>query len=711
MTARSTATGLVIGITALTAGVLFLSVGVGLVTLSQSWFPLLLLALAFACFVLGPRDRTSRVVGLLFVSLTALLSQLDPDDLYSLGEELGPVLSAVWGPLVFLFPFVFLHFSLTFPVTSAWIERNPVRQWWVYLPFGVLVVLNAFRRTEGVADLLALLAIPVGLISGITVLFLQYRYSLTDSEKNRLRVVLVGCLLGILPRTLVALGGPGFPNLMQSFAEWLLPIFPVAILLAVARQNFSEAGRRFQQSLVWSLVGAGTVVVLYGTHLILVSFIGFGDRGPSLIVSAAVAALLSFFLWRWGRNYVRRSFDLAGDHAETAVLPAADFVPIRPNPYVAGNPVRDQKMFFGRHEEFRFLQKRLESEGEGCLVVFYGEPRSGKTSILYQILGGRLGEDYLPVFLDMQGMVVGSNQELIQALSRRFVESLTPAEPRLEPAASLPESYLELTRLLEGLLASIGRRQILLLVDEYELIDQKIESRLISEEFVVYLGGLLEASARFGLVFTGSSPLGPGSRWSPLFGRATFREVSFLARVDAEDLVTRPLTGRCRIESTQLSRIWHLTHGHPFYTQLLCQTMVEIANESRTNLIGSRVVDQSLQSILENAPPQLIYQWSEYSSSEKLVLAALATQLKRPLTFLPPDRIERILETLPADFRGDLDHHRIRMIFEDLRRRAVLDRDQTRYRFKMDLFRRWIAAEKNIWTVLSEISEEKKPIA
>jgi hypothetical protein len=34
--------------------------------------------------------------------------------------------------------------------------------------------------------------------------------------------------------------------------------------------------------------------------------------------------------------------------------------------------------------------------------VFCGERRSGKTSILFQILNGRLGERFLPVLVDMQ---------------------------------------------------------------------------------------------------------------------------------------------------------------------------------------------------------------------------------------------------------------------------------------------------------------------
>jgi hypothetical protein len=44
------------------------------------------------------------------------------------------------------------------------------------------------------------------------------------------------------------------------------------------------------------------------------------------------------------------------------------------------------------------------------------------------------------------------------------------------------------------------------------------------------------------------------------------------------------------------------------------------------------------------------------------------------------------------------------MHFENLREKSVLDRDQTRYRFTMDLVRLWVQSEHNVWRVLSEVA-------
>ena len=72
------------------------------------------------------------------------------------------------------------------------------------------------------------------------------------------------------------------------------------------------------------------------------------------------------------------------------------------NPYIVGNPIKTREMFFGREDDFGYVEKKIGSAKSNQVLVFCGERRSGKTSILFQILGGRLGERFLPVLVDMQ---------------------------------------------------------------------------------------------------------------------------------------------------------------------------------------------------------------------------------------------------------------------------------------------------------------------
>ena len=81
-------------------------------------------------------------------------------------------------------------------------------------------------------------------------------------------------------------------------------------------------------------------------------------------------------------------------------------------------------MFFGREAEFNLIRKRFEHSEHGGLLVFCGERRSGKTSILFQILDHRLGPAFVPVLIDMQSMAVGSEAEFLTRVSEEILTAI-----------------------------------------------------------------------------------------------------------------------------------------------------------------------------------------------------------------------------------------------------------------------------------------------
>ena len=72
------------------------------------------------------------------------------------------------------------------------------------------------------------------------------------------------------------------------------------------------------------------------------------------------------------------------------------------NPYIVGNPIKTKEMFFGREDDFQYVIRKFGDGRSNQILIFCGDRRSGKTSILFQILLGRLGQDFLPILIDMQ---------------------------------------------------------------------------------------------------------------------------------------------------------------------------------------------------------------------------------------------------------------------------------------------------------------------
>lgn len=233
-----------------------------------------------------------------------------------------------------------------------------------------------------------------------------------------------------------------------------------------------------------------------------------------------------------------------------------------------------------------------------------------------------------------------------------------------------------------------------------------MEKGKLSTDIYGFINSLLEAHPNVSLVLTGSRTLEERTEWADVLGKATYRTLNVLAPADAEALIRRPVENRLSIGNRSVQELLRLSNGHPFYTQFLCQTLVDVANEQRCGVADTRLLALALKRALENPPPQLSYQWTSLDSRQKLVLAALATVLKKSSDFASWERVVEVVESLPHRRRHGLDAVAVRVELESLRATGVLDCDKTRYRLSMDIMRLWVAAEHDLWKVLSEISAE-----
>ena len=236
-----------------------------------------------------------------------------------------------------------------------------------------------------------------------------------------------------------------------------------------------------------------------------------------------------------------------GDREYVLPKELRSYVPIEPNPFIVGNPIRTEKMFYGREDDFRYVRTKLEGTSQGVVIVFCGERRAGKSSILYQVAGGRLGERFIPVFVDLQEMVIASDSEFFARISRLIAEAVVRANSRavIEPAAagetagaigsvarvgtgpvgpasqgaaeqaagvSVPQfdgrnPYPMFLDFLDDVLAAVGGRTLLILMDEYELLEGKVDEGKLSHELFTFLAGLMDNKERLALIFTGSRRL------------------------------------------------------------------------------------------------------------------------------------------------------------------------------------------------------------
>jgi len=383
------------------------------------------------------------------------------------------------------------------------------------------------------------------------------------------------------------------------------------------------------------------------------------------------------------------------------------------NPYIVGNPIKDSKMFFGREEDFAYIKKGLSGSEQGGLIVLCGARRSGKTSVLFQILAGRLGDEFVPVLIDMQSMAIGNDADFLDKLARAVVGAGAVASiPSLEEfSPAQPETpHVAFESFIERVVDKIEGKKLVLTFDEYELIETNIDTGIISDRVLHLLASLIEHHNVFA-VFTGSDNLEERNRdyWSLFLSKARQKRISFLHHRDTIRLITEPLAGEVEYEEGVPEKIAALTAGQPFYTQVLCRSIVDRLNDERKRVVSAEDVQSVVDEVVENPLPQMIFHWNALADIDKLALSIIAELNK---TEVKPVSANDITEFARGEKIGyEFDAGALNKSLETLFHGDLIIKETTedKYSFKMGLWRRWVSRMHSVWQVVDELDREGGP--
>ena len=359
------------------------------------------------------------------------------------------------------------------------------------------------------------------------------------------------------------------------------------------------------------------------------------------------------------------------------------------NPYIAGSPVRDPWMFFGREKLFNNIYNNLIAPPPSQVVVLYGQRRMGKTSTLCQ-MAFHLPQQYIPVLLDLQGMALDNIAGLIwdmMQITRRAVKKTIgvtiPRENRREWYAN-PEHKIE--TFFDHLQYTIGERRLVLLFDETILIADKIESGLLEPHVFDFFSTLMARFTYIDFLFSIGSRLAMmKAELTKLARPAIYEKVGYLEPEEARALITTPVMGTLCYEPQAIDDILTLTGGQPYYTQLVCHELFNrLQSQSRDTITGADVQAIRPQTV-ELATAQLQYVWDETPAQGRNILLGLANLQNQTRGGASPERICQHLHThgIPTPSQS------LDMILEGLIKRCIITKHLP-FVFRIDLFRHWI---------------------
>lgn len=335
--------------------------------------------------------------------------------------------------------------------------------------------------------------------------------------------------------------------------------------------------------------------------------------------------------------------------------------------------------------------------------MLHGQRRTGKTSILYQLANGRLGANFVPVLIDMQELALDVNHtgdllseiayQLARAARKAGVAIEEPDEARFEKAPTRT-----FNRFLDALEDSLGERHVVIMLDEFELIEGKITEGKVDANILGYFRSLMQHRAGLVFLFTGTHRLEEMSHdyWSILFNIALYRRVSFLKQEEAVRLIRQPVAGKLDVDQLAVEKIISLTSGHAYFIQLICWALVNHCNAQERNYATLNDVNAALKEILTTGEGHFAYIWQLANSSQRLALAAVAHTLRPGKTWAQP---AEILHTLHSN--GDKQSQRGTLIdtLDQLVTQEVLQSAKEgilRYRFQLDILRLWVKESKSL---------------
>lgn len=369
-------------------------------------------------------------------------------------------------------------------------------------------------------------------------------------------------------------------------------------------------------------------------------------------------------------------------------------VDIIPNNYIVGPALQGQqgRLFVGRDDIYRDLLRLWSNDRVKQPVVFYGQRRMGKTSILLH-METNLDAEYIPVFLDMQTLAtVDSHGAFLYNLADKTASELN----KMGLALAIPtrsdyadEPFIAFRKFIEAAEAAVPpNKWVVLMIDEFELVEDKFKAGKFPGDLMLQFRNIMQHHPRLALVMAGSHHLDEMRRdyWGPLLGIACVIKVGYLSREASIELITNPWDDfPLEYRPETIEKIIQSTCGQPLLIQAIASGILERVNKRLTRggpeispvatledaeaeIENTLAANEYFQAVCGALPPEA-----------RLLLKALAAVQSQPGQWV------RV-----ADIEINMKEKDKLAALEILKRRDMIDVKDDMIRFTVELVRRFL---------------------
>lgn len=303
------------------------------------------------------------------------------------------------------------------------------------------------------------------------------------------------------------------------------------------------------------------------------------------------------------------------------------------NPYVCGAPIGTTSMFYGRSDLLQKIRRSLRTQGPSTVIVLEGNRRAGKTSLCKQLLlpqpdllpgwiraywslqaapghsslpGLRTREIYYNIVRELCLALYASNIRIdLVGIEESLDSSLSKIQARklldkLRPLFTDENGFDLLDEQLELISGAVGDKRLLLILDEFEKLQEGIDNGITSPQLPENLRDVFQRYDKISGILTGSKRIKRlrEEYWSVLYGIGIRMSVGGLDELAARQLIEKSSAGVLIYSSEAVDRIIQLCACQPFLIQSLCYRIFEECAQHKTQSVTVTIVDSAVEELL-----------------------------------------------------------------------------------------------------------------
>lgn len=384
------------------------------------------------------------------------------------------------------------------------------------------------------------------------------------------------------------------------------------------------------------------------------------------------------------------------------------------NPYNAGDTVENRNMFFGRDNFINNLVNVMESSHSKQLI-FYGQKRSGKSSVLYWLqkeleAHGAFCARFSMGILRRDLRDVTFFYQILYSITRTLAKidgsKPTFTIPKIKdfesenPTNPVQTFSAYITKFKDACKNTPGweNKLIVIMIDEFTYIYTGIKEGKVDYTIMQQWKSVIQdPDSSFASVLVGQDVI-PYFKEEE-YARNVFQmmddyRLNYLEISDAKDLIEKPI-GKERYASGSVEMILQLTACNPYYIQMICSELVSDMNKKKSVIatradvsevsqkIIKRLTFEDFDNLISPGDAITIEGITETTTTAVLYRIAKLTETKEYCTL--PDIISYYKEDL-------LDNERkiIEKVVTNLFNREVIEQKAGMYKIKVKLFQQWM---------------------